>query len=174
MPADPIMLEEAKEEGVQFRFLAQPKLYEGSNGYVIAAIMDSMQLGKPDESGRRKPEPIPNNEFKMSCSSVLLVIGRGPNSSLQKKAGLKTGKHNSIAITDQYKTSMTGVFAAGDVTKGETLVVKAMGSGREAAQRVHEYLMNLEDEHMSLYERYYRENFYNRMLEGGKTGPPPD
>jgi NADPH-dependent glutamate synthase beta subunit-like oxidoreductase len=103
-----------------------------------------------------------------------LAIGRGPNSSLQKKAGLKTGKHNSIAITDQFKTSMTGVFAAGDVTKGETLVVKAMGSGREADQRVHEYLMNLEDEHMSLYERYYRDNFYNRMLEGGKTGPPPD
>ena len=174
MPADPVMLEEAKEEGVKFRFLAEPKSYEGSNGYVVAATMNSMQLGKPDESGRRKPEPIPNNEFKMDCSSVLLAIGRGPYSLLQKNADLKMGKYNSIAITDQYKTSMTGVFAAGDVTKGETLVVKAMGSGREAAQRVHEYLMNLEDEHMSLYERYYRDNFYNRMLEGGKTGPPPD
>jgi hypothetical protein len=49
-----------------------------------------------------------------------------------------------------------------------------MGSGREAAQRVHEYLMNIESEHMSLYERYYKENFYNRMLEGGKTEPPPE
>ncbi len=69
---------------------------------------------------------------------------------------------------------MKGVFAAGDVTTGETLVVKAMGSGREAAQRVHEYLMNLEQNHMSFYERYYTQNYYDRMLEGGAdTGSPP-
>jgi glutamate synthase (NADPH) small chain len=173
MPADPIMLEEAKEEGVQFAFLAEPKSYEGANEHVVTVTMNSMQLGKPDESGRRKPEPVPGKEFKMTCSSVLLAIGRGPSSLLQKKAGLKTGKNNAIVINDQYKTSMEGVFAAGDVTMGETLVVKAMGSGREAAQRVHEYLMNIESEHMSLYERYYKENFYDRMLEGGKTGPPP-
>jgi glutamate synthase (NADPH) small chain len=67
MPADPIILEEAKEEGIQFRFLAQPKSYEGSNGYVTAAIMDSMQLGKPDESGRRKPEPIPLPNKLLKC-----------------------------------------------------------------------------------------------------------
>ena len=69
---------------------------------------------------------------------------------------------------------MKGVFAAGDVTTGETLVVKAMSSGREAAQRVHEYLMNLEENHMSFYEKYYTQNLYDRMLEGGETGPPPE
>ena len=109
----------------------------------------------PDESGRRHPEPIPNKEFKMPCSTVLVAIGRGPNSFLQKKTGIKTGKRNSIAITDDYKTSMKGVFAAGDVTSGETLVVKAMEKGREGAQRVHEYLMDLESNHMSFYEKYY-------------------
>ena len=78
MPADPIMLEEAKEEGVKFRFLAEPKSYEDDNGHVVRAVMDLMQLGKPDESGRREPEPVPNKEFKIECSSVLLAVGRGP------------------------------------------------------------------------------------------------
>jgi glutamate synthase (NADPH) small chain len=174
MPADPIMLEEAKEEGVKFRFLAAPKLYEGRNGYVVAALMDCMQLTAPDESGRRRPEPIPEKAFRMGCSSVLLAVGRQPNSFLTRKAGLKMGKKNSIAIDDRYKTSIQGVFAAGDVTTGDTLVVKAMSSGREAAERVHEYLMNLENNHVSFYERYYKQNLYDRMLEGGKTGPPPE
>jgi len=162
---------------VKFRFLAQPKSFEGSdkNHVAAAAVMDSMQLGKPDQSGRRHPEPIPGNEFKMQCSTVLLAIGRGPDSFLQKQAGLKIGKHDSIAINDNYKTSMEGVFAAGDVTSGETLVVKAMESGREAAQRLHEYLTGLEDQHISFYERYYKQNLYDRMLEGKvDTDLPPD
>ncbi len=198
MPADPIMIEEAKEEGVKFRFLAQPKSFEGSSssfssssshadddnnnsnnhhGHVKAAVMYSMQLGKPDRSGRRQPEPIPGKEFKIHCSAVLLAIGRGPNSFLQKQAGLKVGKHDSIAISDKYKTSMERVFAAGDVTSGETLVVKAMESGREAAQRVHEYLMGFKDQqHISFYERYYKQNLYDRMLEGDVNSEelPPD
>jgi NADPH-dependent glutamate synthase beta subunit-like oxidoreductase len=177
MPADPIMIEEAKEEGVKFRFLAQPKSFEGSSkdNHVVAIVMDSMQLGTPDQSGRRHPEPIPGREFKMHCSAVILAIGRGPASFLQKQTGLKMGKHNSIAINDNYKTSMERVFAAGDVTSGETLVVKAMESGREAAQRVHEYLMGLEDQHVSFYERYYKQNLYDRMLEGKvDTDLPPD
>jgi glutamate synthase (NADPH/NADH) small chain len=174
MPADPIMLEEAKEEGVKFMFLAEPQSYEGADGQVVRVVMNSMQLGAPDHTGRRSPEPIANKQFNMECSSVLLAIGREPNSFLQKKAGIKTGKKNSIEINDEYKTSMTGVFAAGDVTTGETLVVKAMSSGREAAQRVHEYLMNLEENHMSFYEKYYTDNLYDRMLEGGETGPPPE
>ena len=175
LPADPIMLQEAKEEGVNFRFLADPKSFEGSNGHVTTIEMNSMKLGVPDQTGRKSPEPIPGKEFKINCSSVLLAVGRGPNSFLQKKAGIKTCKKNSIAINDQYKTSMNGVFAAGDVTTGETLVVKAMSSGREAAQRIHEYLMNLEENHMSFYERYYIENSYDRMLEDADNkGPPPE
>ena len=175
MPADPIMLEEAKEEGVKFMFLAEPKSYKGdSEGHVMTTTMNSMRLGEPDHSGRKTPEPILGKEFNLDCSSVLLAVGRGPNSFLQNKLGIKKGKKNSIAIDDKYKTSMNGVFAAGDVTTGETLVVKAMSSGREAAERVHEYLMNLEENHMSFYERYYIQNSYDRMFEGGKTGPPPE
>src|ERR687886_536380 len=108
MPADPIMLEEAKEEGVKFMFLAEPKSYGGSNGHVTTIEMNTMKLGTPDQTGRRSPEPVPGKEFKISCSSVLLAVGRGPNSFLQKKAGIKTGRKSSIAINDQYKTSIKG------------------------------------------------------------------
>ena len=96
-----------------------------------------------------------------------------PNSFLQRKAGINTGKRNAIAIADDFKTSMKGVFAAGDVTSGETLVVKAMEKGREAAQRVHEYLMHLESSHLSFYERYYTDMSYDRMLKGQEelSGP---
>ncbi len=178
MPADPIMTEEAKEEGIQFKFLTDPKQYNaGQDGKLASVTMDTMQLGQPDASGRRKPEPVPGKEFEMKCSSVLLAVGRGPDSFLQKKAGLKTGKKNSIAIDDHFRTSMSRVFAAGDVTTGETLVVKAMGSGRQAAQRVHEFLSNIPDsEHVSLYEQYYVQRSFEKMASGReeqRTLPPP-
>jgi glutamate synthase (NADPH/NADH) small chain len=173
---DPIMLEESKEEGVKFKFLVQTKSFEGdSNGEVVAALVNNMQMGKPDESGKSHPEPVPDKEFKITCSTVLIAIGRGPNSFLQKRAGIKTGKRESIAITEDYKTSMNGVFAAGDVTSGETLIVKAMEKGREGAQRVHEFLMHLEANHMSFYEQYYTKLSYDRMVEGkDDEGLPPD
>ena len=170
------MLEEAEEEGVKFRFLVQAKSFESnSKGHVNEAIIENMYLSGPDQAGNSHPTAIPNKEFKMKCSIVLIAIGRGPNSFLQKKAGINTGKRNSIAITDDYKTSMNGIFAAGDVTSGETLIVKAMEKGREAAQRVHEYLMDLESNHMSFYEKYYTNISYDRMLKGeDQVGSPPD
>ena len=136
-------------------------------------MMNAMKLGEPDSTGRRSPEPVSGSEYVVNCSTVLLVVGRGPNSFLQKTAGLKTGRNNAIAIDDHFKTSMNGVFASGDVTTGETLVVKAMGSGREAAQRVHEYLMNLEDQHVSLYERYFVERSYEKTIRGEDTQEAP-
>lgn len=164
MPSSPFIIDEAKEEGVKFKLLTNPKKYNGSDGRLMSVTMSAMQLGAPDETGRRSPHPIPGQEFEMKCDTVLLAIGRGPNSFLQRLAGLKMGKKNSILVDDRYQTSMAGVFAAGDVITGESLVVKAMGHGREAAQRVHEFLMNLEDQHVSLYERYFTqrtsEQFY--------------
>jgi len=171
------MLQEAKEEGVKFRFLAQAKTFEGdSNGHVKTTIIDNMQMSAPDQLGKRHPKVIPNKEFQMPSSTVLIAIGRGPNSFLQKKAGIKTGKRDSIAITDNYRTTMKGVFAAGDVISGETLIVKAMAKGREAAQRVHEYLLDLENNHMSFYEQYYTKISYDRMLKGKSdvSSLPPD
>lgn len=173
---DPIMLEEAREEGVKFKFLVQTKSFEGdSNEHIVATVVDNMQMSNPDHTGKRHLEIIPNKEFRIASSTVIIAIGRGPNSFLQKKAGIKTGKRNSIAISDDFKTSMDGVFAAGDVTSGETLIVKAMEKGREGAQRVHEYIMDLKESHTSFYEKYYKKISYDRMLEGKKeVRLPPD
>ncbi len=178
MPADPIMVQEAREEGVEFAFLCDPVEYVGTGGRVSGAVMASMRLGEPDSTGRRHPEPVPGKNVRVNCDCVLLAIGRGPDSFLMKAGGLKAGPKGSIAIDDCYRTSMEGVFATGDVTTGETLVVKAMGHGREAAQRVHEYLTQTEDKHVSLYERYYvrraTEESYQDMLMGKEENLPPD
>lgn len=178
MPADPIMVQEAKEEGVEFRFLSDPVRYVGDGGTLSGAVLAAMRLGEPDSTGRKHPEPIPGKESELHCDTVLLAVGRGPDSFLEKTAQLKAGPKGSISVDDHYRTSMSGVFAAGDVTTGETLVVKAMGHGREAAQRVHEYLMGLEDSHISLYERYYTqrtsEDAYQGMLSGAGPTLPPD
>jgi glutamate synthase (NADPH/NADH) small chain len=177
MPADPIMVDETGEEGIQFKFLTNPKACNGSGGKLVSVTMSAMKLSAPDATGRKNPEPIPGQDFDMKCDSVLLAVGRGPNSFLQKQSDLKMGKKNSIAVDEHYRTSMAGVFAAGDVTTGETLVVKAMGHGREAAQCVHEYLMKLEDKHISLYETYYSqkltEGSYQDMLFGREEKLPP-
>jgi len=162
MPADPFIVDETKEEGIQIKFLTAPKSYNGTDGRMTSVTMYAMKLGDPDASGRRSPVIIPEADFEMKCDSVIVAVGRGPNSFLQKKWGLKTGKANAIAVDDHYRTSMVDVFAAGDVTTGESLVVKAMGHGREAAQRIHEYLMNLEAEHVSLFEKYYVERSTDR------------
>jgi NADPH-dependent glutamate synthase beta subunit-like oxidoreductase len=102
------MIEEVKEEGVKFKFLAQPKSFEGSENRVAWIVMDAMQLGKPDQSGRRHPEPIPGKEFKMKCSAVLLAIGRGPNSFLQKKLISKWASTIQLQLTTITRRRWTG------------------------------------------------------------------
>jgi len=99
MHSDPIMVEEAREEGVQFRFLTDPKSFEGKDGKLDSVVLNTMKLGEPDSTGRRKPEPVSGQEFVMKCDTVLLALGRGPNSFLQIKEGLKMGKKNSIAMS---------------------------------------------------------------------------
>ncbi|MGD1054774.1 MAG: NAD(P)-dependent oxidoreductase [Nitrososphaerales archaeon] len=176
MPVDPILVEEGKEEGVQLKFLMAPRSYNGSGRRLSSVTMTVMKLGPVDASGRRSPEPT-GEEVELKCDSVIVAIGRGPNSFIQKQAGLKVGPKNAIAIDGDYRTSMLGVYAAGDVVTGESLVVKAMAKGREAAQRVHEYLMNLEPKHVSLYDFYYTRrtsgHYYMRMLDGKEETLPP-
>lgn len=179
MPADPLMVQEAREEGVKFRFLVDPKEYLGEGGALVGALVSTMKLGDPDSSGRRHPEPVQGKDFRVKCDSVLLAVGRGPETFLSAKEGLKTGRKGSISVDDHYRTSKAGVFATGDVTTGETLVVKAMGHGREAAERVHEYLKGIDDQnHVSLYQRYYvsrtSEDSYQNMLMGREERLPPE
>ena len=176
MPVDEILVEEGKEEGLRLRFLLAPKAYVGKDGRVAKATMSVMKLGEVDSSGRRSPVPT-GETLDMECDSVIIAIGRGPNSFLQKKAGMKSGPKSSIAIDDHCMTSLPGVFAAGDVVTGESLVVKAMARGREAAQRIHEYLLGLEMKHVSLYDYYFTRRtsgrYYREMMDGKEERLPP-
>jgi len=176
MPVDPILVEEGKEEGLKLKFLLAPKSYNGSDGQLDSATMTVMRLGAVDASGRRSPEAT-GDEVELKCDSVIVAIGRGPNSFIQKQAGLKVGPKYAIATDGDSRTSMPGVFAAGDVVTGESLVVKAMAKGRDAAQRVHEYLMTLQQKHTSLYDFYYTRRtsrrYYMKMLDGNEETLPP-
>ena len=176
MPVDEILIEEGKEEGLKLKMLMAPKEYVGTQGQVTKTVMTVMKLGEVDASGRRSPVPT-GETVEMECDSVIVAIGRGPNSYLQKLAGLKPGWKNAIAIDDHSMSSLPGVFAAGDVVTGESLVVKAMGSGREAAQHAHEYLMMLDSQHRSLYDYYFTRRtsglYYREMLDGNEECYPP-
>jgi glutamate synthase (NADPH/NADH) small chain len=176
MPVDKILIEEGKEEGLELEFLLAPKAYVGESGRVSRATMSVMKLGDVDSSGRRSP--IPTGEtLDMECDSVIVAIGRGPNTFLQRESGIDTGPKGAIAIDDACMTSLPGVFAAGDVVTGESLVVKAMAKGREAAQRIHEYLMKIGTEHISLYDYYFTRRtsgrYYRDMLDGKEENLPP-
>ena len=176
MPVDEILIEEWKEEGLRLKFLMAPKEYVGADGHVTKTKMTVMKLGEVDSSGRRSPVPT-GETVDMECDSVIIAIGRGPNSYLQTKAGLKLGRKNSIAVDGQSMSSVPGVFAAGDVVTGESLVVKAMGSGREAAQHAHEYLLGIGSRHVSLYDYYFTRRtsgrYYREMLDGKEEVLPP-
>ena len=177
MPVDEILITEGKEEGLNLKFLSAPKEYVGNNGRVTKAILSVMKLGEMDSSGRRSPVPT-GETIDLECDSVIIAIGRGPNSYLQKRAGLKLGWKNSVAIDERGMSSIPGVFAAGDVVTGESLVVKAMGSGREAAQHIHEYLLGIESHHVSLYDYYFTRRtsgrYYLEMLDRKEDTLPPD
>ncbi len=177
MPVDEILVEEGKEEGLKLKFLLAPKAYIGRDGKVTKATMSVMKLGDVDSSGRRSPVPT-GETIDMECDSVIVAIGRGPNSFLQKKAGIQTGPRGAIATDDRGMTSIPGVFAAGDVVTGESLVVKAMSKGREAAQRLHEYVMGLDSAHESLYDHYFTRRtsgrYYRDMLDGKEEVLPPN
>jgi len=138
--------------------------------------MSVVRLGDVDSSGRRSPVPT-GESLDMDCDSVIIAIGRGPNTFLQRNSGLEAGAKGAIKIDDHCMTSLRGVFAAGDVASGESLVVKAMAGGSEAAQRIHVYLMMVGDEHASLYDYYLTRRtsgrYYREMMDGKEELPPP-
>ena len=119
MPVDEILIEEGKEEGLKLRFLLAPKEYVGLDGRVFKTTMTVMKLGDVDSSGRRSPVPT-GETVDMECDSVIIAIGRGPNSYLQPLSGIKTGWKKAIAVDEKSMSSVAGVFAAGDeMTVGE-------------------------------------------------------
>ncbi len=177
MPVDEILVGEGKEEGLQLKFLMAPKAYVGVGGRLRKATMAVMKLGEVDSSGRRSPVPT-GETVDLECDSVIVAVGRGPSTFLQKTAGIRTGAKGGIVVDGRFMTSTPGVFAAGDVVTGESLVVKAAAAGRDAAQSVHEYLLGIQAGHVSLYDYYFTRRtsgrYYRDMMDGKEEVLPPD
>jgi glutamate synthase (NADPH/NADH) small chain len=134
----------AREEGVEFMYLTLPTKFTGENGRVTAAECQRMQLGAPDESGRRRPEPVKGSEFTLPVDIVVLAIGYEPDELLEKTTpGLRTTNWKTLRVDEDYATTRPGVFAGGDTVRGADLVVTAMADGRRAAEAIHHYLVRL-------------------------------
>ena len=146
MPARIEEVKHAKEEGIQFHLLTNPtRIIGDERGRVKAVECLRMGLGEPDESGRRRPVPIPGSEFTLEVDTVVVAIGTGANPLLgQTTPDLALNKWGYIVADEQTgATSKPGVFAGGDIVRGSATVILAMGDGRQAAAAIHEYLMKL-------------------------------
>ena len=142
MPADDVEIKDAEEEGVVFHFLANPTKILAKDGKVIGVECIKMELGEPDESGRRRPIPIEGSEFFMDTDIVVPAIGQAVDLSfLEEKDGVETTRWNTIiAKEDTFETSAPGIFSAGDCVTGPDVLVRAAGNGRKTAEKIHQYL----------------------------------
>jgi len=143
LPARKEEVENAEEEGIVCKFLAAPTRFIGDEkGWVKQMECICMELGKPDESGRRRPVPVKGSEFAMDTDTVIIAIGRTPNPIIQRTTeGLEVTKWGTIVTDENGKTSLEGVYAGGDIVTGEATVISAMGAGKKAAKAIHEYLI---------------------------------
>ena len=143
LPARVEEVHHGEEEGLKFALLTNPLRFIGDpEGRLRAVECIRMELGEPDESGRRRPVPIKGSEFCLDCDVAVIAVGNGANPLIpQTTPEIKVNKWGNIVIdTDTGKTSKTGVFAGGDIVRGGATVILAMGDGRRAANALHEYL----------------------------------
>ncbi|MEZ6072675.1 MAG: FAD-dependent oxidoreductase [Pirellulales bacterium] len=143
MPARKEEVEHALQEGVEFVTLTTPLEFLGDEqGRLTAARCQRMELGEPDESGRRSPVAIAGSEFELPLDLVIIALGTGANPLVQSTTpDLETDRRGYIrADDDTLQTSKPGVFAGGDIVTGSATVILAMGAGRKAAAAIHEYL----------------------------------
>ncbi len=143
MPARLEEIENAEEEGIKFNFLTNPIRFLGDQqGWVVGMECIAMQLGEPDESGRRRPIPIKGSEFKMDVDIVIVAIGQSPNPMIPRTTkGLKITRWGTIVVDEKTgKTSIDGVYAGGDIVSGAATVISAMGAGKKAANSIQKYL----------------------------------
>ena len=143
LPARVEEVHHAKEEGIIFNLLTNPtEILSDENGWVRGIRCIKMELGEPDESGRRSPVEIPGSEFEIECDVVIMSLGTSPNPLISSTTkGLEINRRKCI-VTDETtgQTSKEGVFAGGDAVTGAATVILAMGAGRAAAKGIDEFL----------------------------------
>jgi glutamate synthase (NADPH/NADH) small chain len=143
MPARKEEVHHAKEEGIEFVILTNPVEFIGDeNGWLKGVKLQKMELGEPDESGRRRPVPVKGSEYVTDLDMAVIAIGNGSNPIIQKTTpDLRFNKWGNITVDNEtMKTSKKGVFAGGDIVTGGATVILAMGAGRTAAKAIDEYL----------------------------------
>ena len=142
MPARLEEVKHAKEEGIAFLTLHNPIEYiADEQGAVKQAVLQVMELGEPDASGRRSPVPVEGKTVTLDVDQVIVAVGVSPNPLVPKSIeGLELGRKNTIAVNDGMQSSRAEIFAGGDIVRGGATVILAMGDGRRAAQNMHTYL----------------------------------
>ncbi len=139
MPARRLEIEHAREEGIKFEFLVQPKEFVGdAQGFVRKLVCLRAQLGEPDSSGRRRPVIIAGSEFELECDLSVIAVGLKANQILiNATPELKTDKYSDVIVdSESMECSIKGVFAGGDIVGGEGTVIEAMGMAKKAAQSI--------------------------------------
>jgi glutamate synthase (NADPH/NADH) small chain len=144
MPARLEEVKHAKEEGIDFLTLHNPIEYiADENGAVKQAVLQVMELGEPDASGRRSPVPVEGKTVTLDVDQVIVAVGVSPNPLVPKSiAGLELGRKNTIVVNEEMRSSRDNLYAGGDIVRGGATVILAMGDGRRAALNMHEKLKN--------------------------------
>ncbi len=142
-PARAEEVHHAEQEGVEFHWLTAPvEVLDDGKGNVRGMRCIKMELGEPDDSGRRRPVPVKGSEFEFECDQIVFAIGTNANPIIGQTSHLGLNKRGYIAADDTLATSMAGVFAGGDIVTGAATVIEAMGAGRKAARSMKNYLEN--------------------------------
>lgn len=146
MPADAVEIHDAEEEGVKFHYLCNPIRIIEKEGKVVGMECIRMELGEPDESGRRRPVPIKGSEFFIEADIAIPAIGQAIDLSfLEEKDGVKTTKRSTISIEEgTFKTSRDGIFSAGDCVTGPDVLVRAGGHGKRAAEKIDLFIRGMD------------------------------
>jgi glutamate synthase (NADPH/NADH) small chain len=142
MPARAEEIKHAREEGIEFIMLTAPtEILGNDDGWVSALRCQKMELGVPDDSGRRRPVAIAGSDFELPAGVVIDAVGTGANPLLTASApDLFLNASGNIMISPSGETNIPGVFAGGDIVRGGATVILAMGDGKRAANAINDYL----------------------------------
>ena len=144
LPARVEEVHHAKEEGIIFDLLQNPvEILTDDKGWVSGVKIIKMELGEPDESGRRSPVEVPGSEYEIDCDTVIMSLGTSPNPLISSTTqGLEVNKRGCVIAREDGLTTKEAVYAGGDAVTGAATVILAMGAGKAGAKGIHEYLSN--------------------------------